>query len=110
MEFYFRVQWLQETRFPRMVFSAEWKHPSGAVAVTPWHKYVQSLLCKYGVDVEVAGDRACACKKHISSQVRKLHADRIACESLQHSTLSRCITWPQQQQQQQQQHRLLSAR
>jgi hypothetical protein len=68
-----------------MVFSAEWKRPSGAVAVTPWHKYVQSLLCKYGVDVEVAGDRACACKKHISSQVGKLHADRI--ESLRHSTL-----------------------
>jgi hypothetical protein len=43
-----------------MVFSAEWKRPSGAVAVTPWHKYVQSLLCKYGVDVEVAAGRACA--------------------------------------------------
>jgi hypothetical protein len=28
----------------------------------------------------------------ISSQVRKLHADRIACESLQHSTLSRYVT------------------
>jgi hypothetical protein len=51
-----------------MVFSAEWKRPSGSVAVTPRHKYVHSLLCKYGVDVEVAGDRACACKKHISSQ------------------------------------------
>jgi hypothetical protein len=76
-----------------MVFSAEWKRPSGAVAVTPWHKYVQSLLCKYGVDIEVAADCACACKKHISTQVKKLHADRIACESLQHSTLSRYITY-----------------
>jgi hypothetical protein len=28
---------------------------------------------------------------NISSQVRKLHADKIACESLQHSTLSRYI-------------------
>jgi hypothetical protein len=77
---------------PHQVFSAEWKRPSGAVAVTPWHKYVQSLLCKYGVDVEAAAERASACKNHINSQVRELHAERIACESLQHSTLSHYIT------------------
>jgi hypothetical protein len=81
MESYFRVQRLQETRLPRMVFFAERKRPSGAVAVTPWHRYMQSLLCKYGVDVGptpgVAADRACACKKYISTQVTKLHADRL---------------------------------
>jgi hypothetical protein len=44
----------QNSRLPHQVFSAEWKRPIGAVAVTPWHKYVQSLLCKYGVDVEAA--------------------------------------------------------
>jgi hypothetical protein len=91
MEYYFRVQRLQDSRLPCQVFSAEWKRPSGAVAVTPWHKYAQSLLCKYGVNVEAAADRASACKKHISCQVKKLHADRIACESLQHSTLSRYV-------------------
>jgi hypothetical protein len=80
MECYFRVQRLQDSRLPRQVFSAEWKRPSGAVAVTPWHtyKYAQSLLCKYGVDVEAAADRASACKNHISCQVKKLHADKIA--------------------------------
>jgi hypothetical protein len=57
-----------------------------------WHKYVQSLLCKYGVDVEAAAERASACKNHTNSQVRELHAERIACESLEHSTLSRYIT------------------
>lgn len=92
MEYYFRVQRMQNSRLPRQVFSAEWKRPSGALAVTPWHKYVQSLLCKYGVDVDVAAGRANACKNHINRQVRKLHADRVACESLQHSTLSRYIT------------------
>jgi hypothetical protein len=60
--------------------------------VTPWHKYVHSLLCKYGVDVERAAGRVGTCKSHINHQVKKLHADRIACDSLQHSTLSRYIT------------------
>jgi hypothetical protein len=92
LEYYFRVQRMQNSRLPHQVFSAEWKRPSGAVAVTPWHKYVQSLLCKYGVAVEAAAERASACKNHINSQVRELHAERIACESLQHSTLSRYIT------------------
>jgi hypothetical protein len=49
-------------------------------------------VCKYGVDVEAAADRANACKSHVSGQVRKLHANRIACEALQHFTLSRYIT------------------
>jgi hypothetical protein len=62
---------------------------SGATAVTPWHKCVHSLLCKYGVDVERAAGRASTCKSHINQQVKKLHANRIACKSLQHSTLSR---------------------
>jgi hypothetical protein len=97
MECYFRVQRLpipEVSRLPRHVFPAKWKHPSGAVTVTPWHKYVQSLLCKYGVNVEVAADCACACINHTSSQVRKLHAcmpTETACESLQHFTLSRYI-------------------
>jgi hypothetical protein len=39
---------------------------------------VQSLLCKYGVDVEAAAKRASACMNHINSQVRELHAERIA--------------------------------
>jgi hypothetical protein len=86
MEFYFRVQRMLNSRLPHQVFAAEWKRPSGAVAVTPWHKYVQSLLCKYRVDVEAAAERASACKNHTNSQVRELHAERIACESLQHST------------------------
>jgi hypothetical protein len=92
MEYYFRVQRMQGSRLPNQVFSAVWTRSSGAVAVTPWHKYVHSLLCKYGVDIEEAAGRASACKSHISRQVKKLHADRIACESLQHSTLSRYIT------------------
>jgi hypothetical protein len=44
MEYYFSVQQLQESRLFRQVFSAEWKRPSGAVAVTPWQKYVQSCF------------------------------------------------------------------
>jgi hypothetical protein len=43
MEYYFRVQRMQGSRLPRQL-PAEWKRPSGGVAVTPWHKYVQSLL------------------------------------------------------------------
>jgi hypothetical protein len=54
MEYYFRVQRMQNSRLPHQVFSAEWKRPSGAVAMTPWHKY---LLCFQ--PVIIAGCRVC---------------------------------------------------
>ena len=92
MEYYFRVQRMSDTRLPKQVYSAEWKRPNGVVAVTPWCKYVQSLLCKYGVNVSTATSGAKECKSHINRQVQLLHADRIACESLQHSTLSSYVT------------------
>ena len=92
MEYYFRIQRMDDVRLPKQVFSAEWRRSSGAMVVTPWHKYVQSLLCKYGVNVETAAGRASCCKSHISGQIKKLHADRIMCESLEHSTLLSYIT------------------
>jgi hypothetical protein len=91
LEYYYRIQRMQGVRLPNQVFTAEWRRPSGAVAVTPWHKYVQSLLCKYGVNVVTAEGRASACKSHVNKQVKTLHAERIACETLEHSTLSRYV-------------------
>ncbi|KAF6264726.1 hypothetical protein COO60DRAFT_1482140 [Scenedesmus sp. NREL 46B-D3] len=68
LEYYYRIQRMQGVRLPNQVFTAEWRRPSGAVAVTPWHKYVQSLLCKYGVNVVTAEGRASACKSHVNKQ------------------------------------------
>ena len=45
----------------------------------------------YALDTQRAG-RASCCKSHISGQIKKLHADRIMCESLEHSTLLSYIT------------------
>ncbi|KAF6255902.1 hypothetical protein COO60DRAFT_1532239 [Scenedesmus sp. NREL 46B-D3] len=92
LEYYYRIQRMHGVRLPNQVFTAEWRRPSGAVAVTPWHKYVQSLLCKYGVNAVTAEGRASACKSHVNKQVRTLHAERIACETLEHSTLNRYVT------------------
>ncbi|KAF6260500.1 hypothetical protein COO60DRAFT_894298 [Scenedesmus sp. NREL 46B-D3] len=72
LEYYYRIQRMQGVRLPNQVFTAEWRRPSGAVAVTPWHKYVQSLLCKYGVNVVTAEGRASACKSRVNKQVRTL--------------------------------------
>ena len=92
MEYYFRLQSMPSSRLPKQVFSAVWKRPSGAVTLTPWHKYVQSLLCKYGVQVDVATSGANRCKSHIRRQVVLMHADKVVCESLSKSSPNCYIT------------------
>jgi hypothetical protein len=92
MEYYFRVLSMPETRLPKQVFVAEWKRPSGAVAMLPWQKYVHCLLCKYGVNVTVASSGAAVCKNHLKQQVALTHADKVVQESTNMSTLHNYIT------------------
>ena len=92
MEFHFRVQRMPMSRLPKQVFSAEWQRPGGALLLTGWQKKVQSLLCKYGVNVDVAADRASACKAHIRKQIAALHADCVVRAASSKATLERYTT------------------
>ena len=90
--FYFRVRRLPDCRLPKQVLNAQWLAADGSVCVLPWQKYVNGLLFKYGINIDVAASSTAEqCKKLIKQQVAAKYADMVVNDMASLSTLKRYV-------------------
>jgi hypothetical protein len=91
LEYYFRVQRMEEHRLTRQVLDAVWVTSSAPVSVLPWQKYVSGLLHTYGIDVDVALSTAERCKAHVREQIATKYADTVLRDASVMSSLQRYL-------------------
>jgi hypothetical protein len=88
MMFYAKLRLMPAERLPKKVFDACWTHQGRSVCL-PWQRYVNGLLCKYGVTLGANVSDYDACMSVIKSRVKSLwHEDVTLITPLEKTTLT----------------------
>ena len=93
MLFYAKLRLLPADRLPKKVFDATWTCQGRAVCL-PWQRYVNGLLCKYGVTFGATISDYSACVSLVKKRVKSVwHEDLTLITPLEKIILKRYVNW-----------------